>query len=54
MINSSAGGDRPLSPVRSVEERVRKYVCTAEGPMVYTNVMNRNKKLKIALTRGMP
>ena len=54
MINSNAGGNRPLHLVRSVGERVHKYVCTAEGPMVYSNVMNRNMELKIALIRGMP
>ena len=54
MIKSNAGGDRPLPLVRSVEKPARKSVCTAEGPMVYSNVMNRNMKLNIALIRGMP
>ena len=35
-----------------VSQRIRKYICSADGPMLYTNIVNRNIKLKVALVRG--
>ena len=52
MTKTLSSNETPLPPIRTVAERVKKYVCTAEGPFVYTNVVNKNTKLKAAIVRG--